>query len=103
MGTSEGQIARIDEKVISLSLAHSELRERFDELEDIVTLHTQVLDQHKISHAKIDEMHKAFMQVQAGFITLGWIGKAFKFLIPIVAFGVAVTLWMKTGVWSYKP
>jgi hypothetical protein len=103
MGTSEGQIARLDEKVISLSRAHSELRERFDELEDIVMTHTQILDHHKVSHDKINDMHQTFTQVQAGFVVIGWLGKGFKFLWPIVALGVAVSIYVKTGVWSYKP
>lgn len=101
MGTNEGNFARLDEKVISLARSHSELRERVDELEQTVTLHTTVLDQHQISHQKIDELHTIFTQVKGGFVVLGWLGKTAKFLWPVVLLVTAIIAWIKTGVWAY--
>ena len=102
MGVSEAQVARLDEKVGVLAKAHSELREKVDELEDIVISHTMLLDQHQISHDKINEIHETFTQVKAGFVVLGWLGKAAKFLWPVMALLAAVAIYIKTGVWSYK-
>lgn len=100
MDRNDVHIGVLEEKVSVLSRNHSELRERFDNLEDVVISHSTMINEHKIATAKINEMHSILTSARgissfaSGFV---------KFMLPIVMFVIAVIVYFRTGVWDYKP
>lgn len=86
-------------KIGVVARSHSELRDRFDQLEVLVKAHDATLADMARTQKMIGELLEIFISVKGGLQFLGWIAMALKWFAPFVALGVSVWVFMKTGKW----
>lgn len=92
----------LNDKITVLAVSHSELRERVDSIAQTVNEHAIVINKMNQTQADIREMLDVFTSVKGGMVVLGWIGTVAKWVWPIIATGIAVWVYLKTGEWRMK-
>lgn len=92
----------VNEKITILSRSHSELRDRVDLLSQKVAEHDILLNVMHETQTDVRQMVDLFVSMRGGMTVLGWLGNIAKWSWPLVAFGIAITVYMRTGKWSLK-
>jgi uncharacterized coiled-coil protein SlyX len=92
----------VNEKITILSRSHSELRERVDGLSQTVAEHTLIINKMSETQTDVRQMVDLFGSMKQGMTVLGWLGNFAKWCWPLIAFGIAITVYMRTGRWSVK-
>ena len=92
----------VNEKITVLAQYHAELREDFSSLAATVAKHDLVINAMSNTQKDVRELLDVFHSVKGGMTVLGWIGVMAKWLWPLVAVGIAISLYMKTGKWQLK-
>ena len=92
----------VNEKIDLLARNHSELRGRVDSLSQTVSEHTVIINKMSQTQTDVREMLDVFVSVRGGMQVLGWLGMVAKWLWPVIAVGIAITVFMRTGKWDLK-
>lgn len=87
-------------KITILATSHSELRERVDSLTTTVNEHSVIINKMSQTQKDVREMLEVFTSVKGGMVVLGWLGTFAKWVWPIIAIGIAVWIYIKTGRWQ---
>ena len=92
----------INERFTILARSQSELRERVDCLTEKVSEHDKILAGFEKTQADVAQMVSMFNTMRGGVVVLGWIGALAKWLWPVIALGIAFSVYVKTGEWKFK-
>ena len=92
----------INERFTILARSQSELRERVDCLSEKVDEHERILAGFEKTQADVAQMVSMFNTMRGGVVVLGWIGALAKWLWPVIALGIAVSVYLRTGEWKFK-
>lgn len=92
----------VNEKITVLAQYHAELREDFSSLSATVAKHDLIINKMSDTQKAVQEIVDIFHSVKGGMVVLGWIGTLAKYLWPVAAVGIAVSVYMKTGQWKIK-
>ena len=92
----------LDGKIFILANSHSELRERVDSLATTVNEHSVIINKMSQTQSDVREMLEVFQSVKGGMTVLGWIGTFAKWLWPVIAIGIAMWIYMRTGKWKIE-
>ena len=92
----------VNEKIDLLARNHSELRGRVDSLSQTASEHTVIINKMSQTQTDVREMLVVFVSVRGGMQVLGWLGMVAKWLWPVIAVGIAITVFMRTGKWDLK-
>ena len=92
----------INDRFTIICGAHRELRERVDAIELKVNEHDAVIKKMDQTQADVAKMVGMFNTMRGGVVVLGWIGALAKWLWPVIALGIAFSVYVKTGEWKFK-
>jgi hypothetical protein len=92
----------INERFTIIARSQSELRERVDCLTEKVDEHERILSGFAKTQADVAQMVSMFNTMRGGVVVLGWIGTLAKWLWPVIALGIAISVYLKSGEWRYK-
>lgn len=71
-------------------------------LQDQVNKHEQVIQSMERTQRDVHEMVALFNSMRGGVVVLGWIGTCAKWVWPLIAGAIAVSIYLKTGKWEFK-
>ena len=92
----------VNEKITVLAQYHAELREDFSTLAATVAKHDLIINAMSDTNKNVRAMLDIFDSVKGGMTVLGWIGVVAKWLWPVAAVAIAISVYMKTGSWKLK-
>ena len=92
----------VNEKISILSRNQTELRDRVDLLSQKVAEHDVLLNVMHETQGDVRQMVDLFAGMKQGMTVLGWVGNFVKWSWPLVAFGIAISVYMKTGKWKIE-
>jgi len=92
----------VNEKITVLAQYHAELREDFSTLSATVAKHDSIINAMSNTQKDVRELLNVFQSVKGGMTVLGWIGMVAKWLWPVAAVAIAISVYMKTGQWRLK-
>ena len=98
----EKQWNLVNEKITVLARYHAELREDFSALSATVAKHDLIINAMSSTQKDVRELLEVFHSVKGGMTVLGWIGMVAKWLWPVAAVGIAISVYMKTGTWKLR-
>lgn len=87
-------------KIGVVARSHSELRERFDELEQLVNAHENALADMKKTQKMLGELLEIFISVKGGLQFIGWFATIVKWTVGILVSLIPLILWLATGKWG---
>jgi len=92
----------VGQKITVLATHQTELRERVDSLATTVAKHDLIINKMADTQKDVRELLDVFQSVKGGMTVLGWIGVVAKWLWPLAAVAIAISVYMKTGKWQIK-